>query len=208
MATKKERKSAETKNRKFKKGKRIAILSVIGVAFFGFLAFFFVSIFNMVYPPVSGKNGAQARKEKQPVILYFSDKNELFLVPEKRFIVKEKSPEALAKGLVEALVEGSKEGLVNTFPEKVSVKNVKIGSDRIAYVNFSRDFIKDHPGGTTAEISTIYSLTNTLARNIPSVQSVKILVENKPVGSIKGHVSTDGAFRLDKERIVEGSRNI
>lgn len=208
MATKKERRTAETKSRKMRKGKRLAILSAIGVAVFGFLVFFFVSIFNMVYPPVGGVDGGQARKEKQSVILYFSDKNELFLVPEKRFIVKEKSADAQAKRLVNALIDGSKSGYVNTFPGKAGLKNVKIGSDQTAYVNFSREFVKSHPGGTTSEIATIYSLTNTLTRNIPSIKHVKILVEDKPIDSIKGHVSTQGAFRMEKDLIVEGSRNI
>jgi hypothetical protein len=61
---------------------------------------------------------------------------------------------------------------------------------------------------TTSEIATIYSLTNTLTRNIPSIKSVKILVEDKPIDSIKGHVSTRGAFRMEKDLIVEGFRNI
>jgi hypothetical protein len=208
MATKKERREAETKSRKFRKGKRIAILSAIGVAVFGFLVFFFVSIFNMVYPPVSGRDGAQARREKLPVILYFSDKNERFLVPEERFIPKEKSPDLMAKGLIYALSEGSKAGNVNTLPEKVKVKGVKIDQNGVACANFSRDFIDKHPGGTTAEIATIFSLTNTLIRNIPAIKSVKIMVDNKPIASIKGHVSTTEAFHQDKELIVEGSRNL
>lgn len=208
MATKKERRTAETKSRKMRKGKRIAILSAIGAAVFGFLVFFFVSIFNMVYPPVSGMDGGQSKKEKQAVILYFSDKNELFLVPEKRFIAQEKNPVAQAKRLVKALIDGSKSGHVNTFPAKTGVKDIKIGSDQTVYVNFNREFVKTHPGGTTSEIATIYSLTNTLTRNIPSIKNVKILVEDKSIDSIKGHVSTQGAFRMDKDLIVEGSRNI
>jgi len=208
MATKKERRSAEAKNRKIRKGKRIAILSAIGVAVFGFLVFFFVSIFNMVYPPVSGVAGGSAGKEKQEFILYFSDKNELFLVPEKRYIPQEKSPDAQAARLVKALIDGSKSGHVNTFPAKAGVKGVKIVSDRTALVNFNREFIKNHPGGTTSEIATIFSLANTLIRNIPSIQSVKIYVEGKPIDSIKGHVSVQGAFHMEKDLIVEGSRNI
>ncbi len=149
MATKKERRSAETKSRKIRKGKRIAILIAIGGSAFAFLVFFFVSIFNMVYPPVSGVDGGAARKEKQEVILYFSDKNELFLVPEKRYIPREKDPDAQAKRLVNALIEGSKSGNVNTLPSKAGVKDVKIASDRTAYVNFNREFIQNHPGGTT-----------------------------------------------------------
>ncbi len=208
MATKKERRSAETKGKKIKKGKRIAILSVIGVAVFGFLVFFFVTVFNMVYPPVSGREGGQARKERQEVILYFSDQNELFLVAEKRFIPKEKTEDVLARELVKALIEGSKTGQVSTLPATAAVKQVKIGPDKTAYVNFNRAFIQDHPGGTTGEIATIYSLTNTLVRNIPSIQSVRIHVEDQPIQSIKGHVSTEGSFRLNREIIVEGSRDL
>jgi hypothetical protein len=208
MATKKERRTAETKIRKMKKGKRIAIISAIGVAVFGFLVFFFVSIFNMVYPPVGGTDGALAKKEKLEVVLYYSDKNELFLVPEKRFVIKEKNAEAQAKRLVKALIDGSKSGHINTFPEKTGFKGVKIGADKIAQVNFGSEFIKNHPGGTTSEIATIYSLTNTLIRNIQAIQGVRIYVEDKPIASIKGHVSTEGTFRLDKDLIVEGARNI
>ncbi|HOO40477.1 MAG TPA: GerMN domain-containing protein [Syntrophales bacterium] len=208
MATKKERRSAETKSRKIRKGKRIAILIAIGGSAFAFLVFFFVSIFNMVYPPVSGVDGGAARKEKQEVILYFSDKNELFLVPEKRYIPREKDPDAQAKRLVNALIEGSKSGNVNTLPAKSGVKDVKIASDRTAYVNFNREFIQNHPGGTTGEIATVFSLTNTLIRNISSIQRVQIYVEDKPIDSIRGHVSARGAFHMEKDLIVEGSRNI
>jgi hypothetical protein len=198
MATKKERRSAETKSRKIRKGKRIAILIAIGGSAFAF----------MVYPPVSGVDGGAARKEKQEVILYFSDKNELFLVPEKRYIPREKDPDAQAKRLVNALIEGSKSGNVNTLPAKSGVKDVKIASDRTAYVNFNREFIQNHPGGTTGEIATVFSLTNTLIRNISSIQRVQIYVEDKPIDSIRGHVSARGAFHMEKDLIVEGSRNI
>ncbi len=162
----------------------------------------------MVYPPVSGVDGGAARKEKQEVILYFSDKNELFLVPEKRYIPREKDPDAQAKRLVNALIEGSKSGNVNTLPAKSGVKDVKIASDRTAYVNFNREFIQNHPGGTTGEIATVFSLTNTLIRNISSIQRVQIYVEDKPIDSIRGHVSARGAFHMEKDLIVEGSRNI
>jgi len=207
MATKKERKEIETKNKKIRKGKRIAILSTIGVAFLGFLVFFFVSIFSILFPPIDIESGKRASKEKTEVVLFFSDENELFLVPEKRYVIKEKNVPDQAKEIVNALLNGSKLGNVNTFPEKARVKNVKLDSDQTAHVNFDHDFLKNHPGGTTSEIATIYSLTNTLIHNIPSIQRVKILVEGKTIASIKGHVSTQEAFSMEKDRIIEGARN-
>jgi spore germination protein GerM len=207
MATKKERRETETKNKKLKKSKRVAILSVIGVAFLGFLVFFFISIFSILFPPIDTESGKRASKEKTEVVLFFSDENELFLVPEKRYVVKEKSIPDQAKEIVSALLSGSKLGNVNTFPEKARVKNVKLDTEQTAHVNFDHNFLKNHPGGTTSEIATIYSLTNTLIYNIPSIQRVKILVEGKTILSIKGHVSTQNAFSMEKERIIEGARN-
>ena len=207
MATKKERREVETKNKKLKKGKRITILSIIGVAFLGFLVFFFVSIFSILFPPIDTESGKRASKEKTEVVLFFSDENELFLVPEKRYVVKEKNIPDQAKEIVNALLNGSKLGNVNTFPEKARVKNVKLDAEQTAHVNFDYDFMKNHPGGTTSEIATIYSLANTLIHNIPSIQRVRILVEGKAIPSIKGHVSTQDAFSMEKERIIEGARN-
>ena len=208
MGTKKERRYTETRIKKMKKGKRMAILYTIGIAFFGFLVFFFVSIFNMVYPPVSGTNGSPAKKEKLEMVLYFSDRNELFFVPEKRFIVKETDVNAQAVRLVRALIDGSKLGHISTFPDKTTLKGIKIGHDAIAQVNFSEDLIRNHPGGTTSEVATIYSLTNTLVRNIQTIRGVRIFVEDKPIVSIKGHVSTEEVFTPDRDLIVEGARNI
>ena len=207
MATKKERREIETKNKKLRKGKRIAILSTIGVLFLGFLVFFFVSIFSILFPPIDTESGKRISKEKVEVVLFFSDENELFLVPEKRYVTKEKNIPDQAKEIVNALISGSKLGNVNTFPEKTRVKNVKIDTDQTAHINFDHNFLKNHPGGTTGEIATIYSLASSLIHNIPSIQRVKILVEGKTIPSIKGHVSTQDAFLMEKDRIIEGAKN-
>ncbi len=48
-------------------------------------------------------------------------------MPEKRYVIKEEDPALQAKEIVKALLEGSKEGLVNTFPAGVTVKRCKSG---------------------------------------------------------------------------------
>jgi len=89
MATKKQRRTAEVKHKKTKKGRRVLLLSVIVVASVVFLAIFFITLFDYVYPPATGKQTASKKREKQEVTLFFSDANERFLVPEKRLIPKE-----------------------------------------------------------------------------------------------------------------------
>src|SRR5574340_678972 len=135
MAVKRQRRNEGSANRKKKKSSKYLLLCLLIGAVSGFLVFFFVSLFDFVYPPVSERENA-ARKEKVAVILYFSDANERFLVPEKRYVVKEKDAAAQAKALVRALLEGSKTGLVSTFPRKTELGSVPIAKDQTATVDF------------------------------------------------------------------------
>jgi len=206
MPTRKQRRISEVKNRKKKKSRRTLFLLLIITAGFGFLVFFFVTLFDYVSPPIAGK-GTLKKKEKEEVVLYFSDANERFLVPEKRYIPKGKDNIEKATELAKALLEGSKTGLVNTFPENVDLQSVKIEKgDETAYVSFGRNLIKYHPGGSTSEISTVYSLTNTLTSNIPAIKRVKILIEGKEAETIRGHIDLRYPFTMNKELLLQDLR--
>jgi spore germination protein GerM len=126
------------------------------------------------------------------------------LSPEKRYISKKRKINDQAEELVRALMEGSKTGLVNTFPEGVQLQSVRIERGGTAYVSFDKNLVELHPGGSTSEMATIYSLTNTLVSNIPSVKSVRILIEGKKLRTIKGHIDTRRSFILNRELITQG----
>jgi hypothetical protein len=200
MTTKRQRRSENIKEKKTKKSTRILYLSLILGGIFVLLVLFFVTLFNLIFPPVD--MDALKKKEKQIAKIYFSDPQERFLMPEKRYVIKENDAAAQTKEIVKALIEGSKAGLVNTFPAGVVLIDVKVGDDGIAFVNFSKNLIKKYQGGSTAEMATIYSLTNSITQNIPSIKKVKILVEGKELSSIKGHISTQKAFSPDLELII------
>lgn len=206
MGSKRQARTEDIKFKKKKKGGRILILSLIVFCLLGFLFFFFLTLFDSVYPPVAGKGGREASREKQHVTLYFSDTNERFLVPEKRFIPKEKTREGQAKELAKALVDGSKTGFVNTFPAKTDIISVKIDSDQTAMVNFGRNLASNHPGGSAGEMATIYSLVNTLIENIPEIKRVKLLIDGEEQESLKGHIDIRGAFSVNKELIAPVSK--
>jgi Sporulation and spore germination len=200
MTTKRQRRSENIKEKKVKKSTRILYLSLILGGIFILLVLFFVTLFNLLFPPVD--MDALKKKEKQIAKIYFSDTQERFLMPEKRYVIKENDAAAQAKEIVKALLEGSKAGLVNTFPAGVVLIDVKVGDAGIASVNFSKNLIKKYQGGSTAEMATIYSLTNSITQNIPSIKKVKILVEGKELSSIKGHISTQKAFSPDLELLI------
>jgi hypothetical protein len=200
MTTKRQRRSENIKEKKIKKSTRILYLSLILGGIFVLLVLFFVTLFNLIFPPVD--MDALKKKEKQIAEIYFSDPQERFLMPEKRYVFKENDAAAQAKEIVKALLEGSKARLVNTFPAGVSLKDIKVVDSEIAVVNFSKSLTKLHQGGSTAEMATIYSLTNSITQNVPAIKKVKILVEGKELSSIKGHISTQKAFRPDLELLI------
>ena len=200
MTTKRQRRSENIKEKKTKKSTRILYLSLILGGIFVILVLFFVTLFNLIFPPVD--MDALKKKEKQVAQIYFSDPQERFLMPEKRYVIKENDAAAQAKEIVKALLEGSKAGLVNTFPVGVVLIDVKVGDAGIASVNFSKNLIKKYQGGSTAEMATIYSLTNSITQNVPTIKKVKILVEGKELSSIKGHISNQKAFSPDLELLI------
>jgi len=202
MATKKQRRTDEVKHKKTRKGRRVLLLSVIVVVSVVFMAIFFITLFDYIYPPAAGKHTAAKKRDKQEVTLFFSDANERFLVPEKRFIPKEKEPEAQAREMIQALIAGSKTGLVNTFPEKAELQGVKREGEDILSVNFKESLVANHPGGSAAEMATVYSLTNTLTTNLPAIKRIRILIGGKERESLKGHIGLRTPFMMNRELIA------
>jgi len=200
MATKRQRRFEEIKDKKKKKSTRMIYFSLILGGIVVLLVIFFVILFNALFPPVD--MDAVKKKERHLAVVYFSDPQERFLVAEKRYVYFENDSAQQAKEIAKALLDGSKTGLVNTFPAGVVMKDVKVDDDGTAFINFGKNLTKLHPGGSTAEMASIYSLTNSVTENVTSIKKVKILVDGKELPSIKGHISTRKAFAPNPELFV------
>jgi len=59
---------------------------------------------------------------------------------------------------------------------------------RTAYLDISREIRTGHPGGTSAEMQTIYAIVNTIALNFPQIDRVKILIEGRTEDTLAGHI--------------------
>ena len=202
MGTKKQKRTDEVRYKRTRKKRRFVLLAVIVVTAVVFLAVFFITLFDYLYPPAAGKSAAAKKRDRQEVTLFFSDANERFLVPEKRFIPKEKEPQDQAKEIIRALLAGSKTGLVQTLPEKAELKDVRVEGQDELVVDFGESLVAQHPGGSAAEMATVYSLTNTLTANIAGIKRVKILIDGKEKESLKGHVGLKQAFTANRELIA------
>lgn len=135
-----------------------------------------------------------------PMNIYFVSADGESLTAEKR-LIKKGQPEDEMKEALNILIEGPLErGLGSAIPVGVKLKTLKLKGDT-ATVDFSSEMIKNHPGGSTYEILTIYSVVNTVALNFVQVKEVMLIVDGKKTETIAGHIDTTVPFTADRSLI-------
>ncbi|MGD0916118.1 MAG: GerMN domain-containing protein [Thermodesulfobacteriota bacterium] len=128
-------------------------------------------------------------REKKTVLLYFLDREDEYLVGEKREILKRGEVNEEAKKAIIELIKGPKGRLIPTLPPRTRLLTLRVNDEGVAEVNFDKALSEDHPGGSSAEMMTIYSIVNSLTANFPEIKKVQILIEGKPGETIAGHLS-------------------
>ncbi len=127
--------------------------------------------------------------ERKEVLLYFSDREGEYLIGEKRKILKKNAVKEEAKETIIELIKGPKGKLIPTLPPRTELLTLQISDAGVAKVNFNPALSKDHPGGSSAEMMTVYSIVNSLSLNFPEIKRVQILIDGKPIETIVGHLS-------------------
>ena len=84
------------------------------------------------------------------------------------------------------LADGTERGV--DVPDGTTLRAFYLTANGDAFVDLSGTAATAHPGGTTAELLTVYSIIDTIATNLPSVKRVQILVDGMEVDSLAGHV--------------------
>lgn len=132
--------------------------------------------------------------EEEDVLLYFSDENAEYLVPEHRKV--NSSPDVAKSAVIELIKGPYNHELYPTVPSTTKVNALYI-SDGIAYVDLSSDVIKDHPGGSTGELLTVYSIVMTLT-SFPDIHRVQILVDGNSGETLAGHLDISIPLERDE----------
>jgi spore germination protein GerM len=95
---------------------------------------------------------------------------------------------AQAREIVAAQLAPVAEPLVSAVPAGTALRALFVTDRGDAYVDLSRDVVAAHPGGSTTELLTIYTIVDALTENLPAVRAVQLLVEGKEVDTIAGHI--------------------
>lgn len=181
------------KKKKKKSGGGLKAVIIVAVITFLAGAFVIIKYPEKVSRPFSTQRpAAEAARE---VSLYLSDEEGLQLKAIKQKITK--APlEAELEETVAALIKDPS----RTIPEGTRLLGVSV-KEETAFVDFSSEIMKNHPGGSSGETQTIYSIVDTITLNFPKVKEVQILVEGKAEETLAGHIDISLPLGPDRDII-------
>ncbi|HPT83688.1 MAG TPA: GerMN domain-containing protein [Limnochordia bacterium] len=97
--------------------------------------------------------------------------------------------------LAHLLAGPSLEQLISVIPAETVLLGYRQSGETL-YVSFSHHLVTNHPGGSTGEILTVYSIVNSLT-DLDGIEQVQILVENQVIDTLAGHLNLQRALRKD-----------
>lgn len=122
-----------------------------------------------------------------PITLYFPDQGADEVHPETRNLMVIDG--GVARAAVLGLIRGPQsQGLVPSIPEGTELLDISI-ANKICTVDFSKEFIANHSGGSAGELMTLSSIVKTLTQ-FDTIDKVQILVEGKS-GATLGNILLD-----------------
>lgn len=136
------------------------------------------------------------------VRLYFESPEAGGLLPEERSVPLAGDLARQLQAVLEELVRGSTTGLRPTLPPATKVLEVFVSARGVAYLDFSPEVRQAAGGGSRSELLVIYSIVNSVTANFPAVKKVQILVDDKPVRTLAGHVDLSRPLAPDMTFLV------
>jgi spore germination protein GerM len=136
--------------------------------------------------------------------LYYVGEDGLALVPAQREVPFGATVVEQARAIIEAQIAAAPP-LVSAIPAGTRLRDVFVTERGDAFIDLSGDVAAKHPGGSLAEILTVYTLVDALTVNLPAVTRVQILVDGKEVDTLAGHVDLRHPLAKSLEWVVHES---
>ena len=138
--------------------------------------------------PLAPSTSLPSLEPKRSLRLFYVSPDEEFLQEEIREIKVGRMVDEEAKLALAELIKGPHSDLLSPLPPGTRVRQLYIDGQGIAYVDFSPELRDNHPGGSKAELLSVYSIVDTLAYNFEQIKRVKILINGSEVETLTGHL--------------------
>ena len=137
--------------------------------------------------------------------LYFPDAERGGLLGEEREVPFSPDASLQIRSVIEELLKGPRTALLPAFGPGTRVLEVFVNARGVAYVDLSAE-VRPLPGpGSQGELLSVYALVNSVVANFPAVKRVQLLVDDKPVETLGGHVDLSRPLLPDMTFLVRPS---
>lgn len=175
-------------------GRRTALVAIVCAAAIGIGWLLFVGLPRWYGRPVSSPPPpptTDARADdvrKITVRLFYVGPDGTHLTSIEHEVPYAEQPAAQARHIIDAQIAPAAAPLVSAIPPGTTLRAVFVTPDGSAYVDLGGAIASGHPGGSTSELLTVYSIVQALTVNLPAITSVQLLVDGKEVDTLAGHV--------------------
>lgn len=120
--------------------------------------------------------------------LFFVAEDGIHLVPVEQEVPYEEGTLEQAKRIIEAQLGPPRAPHASAIPPGTRLRTIFLAQGGTAYIDLSQEISTAHPGGTTNEILTVYTLVNALTINLPAITGVQLLIDGREIDSLVGHL--------------------
>jgi spore germination protein GerM len=139
--------------------------------------------------PVAAVTAPEAGVPRITATLYYGAPDGQGLVAVRREVPLAEAAVPQGRAILDALLaDAAPEPYVKMIPDGTTIRAFYVTERGEAFVDFSPDIASGHPGGSFAELLTVYAIVNTITANLPSVQRVQILINGAEADTLAGHV--------------------
>ncbi len=140
-------------------------------------------------PALMEEPAFEATAPRKKVVLFFASAEvDGQLEAEEREIYASEEVTLEAKQILVALIKGSLSGHMPALPPETRLREVYRAEAGLLVVDVTGEASVRHPGGITGEVSSVYSVVNSLTYNLPEASEVQILIDGAEADTLAGHI--------------------
>ena len=106
-------------------------------------------------------------------------------------------PVAQGRQILRALLQPPPAPYLAVIPPGTTLRALYFTTSGDAFVDLSAEVSAKHPGGTHAELLTVYAVVNAMTTNLQGVQRVQLLIDGREADSVAGHVDVRRPLERD-----------
>jgi spore germination protein GerM len=137
------------------------------------------------------------------VKLYFPAADTGGLLVEERNVPFSSDLSRQLRSVMEELVRGSNTGLLAAVASDTRILEVFVTARGVAFVDLSKEVLALPGSGSQSELLTVYSIVNSIVANFPAVKRVQLLVDDRPLTTLGGHVDISRPLLPDMTFLVQ-----